>query len=246
MTSVSPTSSAARSHAQEEFGALRPPDARLAEHRDGVGDGLDPGQRGASRRERLEQQEQSQCLGGVEGLGRADGRGGCRTRQAHDDAEHAHDEERHGQHQHARAVRDAPQVHGGEQSRPDQTHGQGMVCEDRESRREAGGAGGEADRDGQDVVDHEAGRGEQTDPGSQILLRHGVRSAAVRMHGDHLAVRDDQDARQPDDDQGDRQRRGDRSRPGDRQGDHDGLGTVRDRTQRVQRQRGEPLDGGQT
>ena len=54
----------------------------------------------------------------------------------------------------------------------------------------------------------EARRREQADPSPEALLRHRVGAAAVRVDGDHLAVRDDEHREQRGDDESDGQRGG--------------------------------------
>ncbi len=151
----------------------------------------------------------------------------------------------HRQHQDARALRDAPQVDGSAQDQAGQAHRQQVMGQRGEPRRRARRPGGEADRDGQHVIHHQARGRQQADRGAQILLAHRIRATAVGMHRDDLAIGDDQHHEQARDGQGDRQRQAQRRRAGRHQDQHDGFGPVRHRAERIKRQRRQPPEAGQ-
>jgi hypothetical protein len=99
---------------------------------------------------------------------------------------------------------------------------------------QAGCAGGQADRDGQDVVDHQAGPGEQAESSTQVLFRDRIRATASGVDCDHLAVGRHQDNQQHRDRYRDRQGEGGGARSSRHEGDNDGLRPVGDAGQRIQ------------
>ena len=103
----------------------------------------------------------------------------------------------------------------------------------RKRRRDRQDAGGNADGDGERVVDQERRRGDQTRIVSDVLLGDDVRAAAGRVGVDRLTVREGDDGEQCGDDQADRDRVDERAEARDHEGREDEVGGVGDRRQGV-------------
>ena len=71
----------------------------------------------------------------------------------------------------------------------------------------------DADGDGQHVVGQEGGGGDQPGTVAEVLAGDDVAAAAVRVGPDRLAVGDDDDRQDGDDQRGDRQRQPERAGP---------------------------------
>src|SRR5437879_6149080 len=70
--------------------------------------------------------------------------------------------------------------------------------------RDRGDAGGHRDHDGQEVVDDEGARRDETGYHAEVLARDDVAATTLRIRADHLQIADDHD--REDDDDGDRER----------------------------------------
>ena len=212
-----------------------------------IGDRLHSGQRGAASRKRLEDNDDSHRLGCVNGPEViADHGHRVRLEEAEaDDGENPDDEEQCRAHQHLRRLRDADQIDHIEHDEPCQCEREQVMRQRWEHARQARGSGRQAHRHCQHVVDQQAGGSQQGRPPAQVLLRHRVRAATVRVHGNHLPVGHHQHHQQP----GDRHR--DRHGPGHGGGacgdqtKHDRFRPVRDAGQRVQRHGGDTAECGQ-
>ena len=99
----------------------------------------------------------------------------------------------------------------------------------RQDRRQRGDAGGDRDRDRQDVIRQERRGGRQAGQRPEVVARDDVRAATVRIGRDRLAIADDDDGEDDDDRDGDRHRQGERAGAGEQQHPHDLLGGVRRR-----------------
>jgi hypothetical protein len=100
--------------------------------------------------------------------------------------------------------------------------------------------GRNANRDVQDVVEHECGGRQKPRPDPQILLRDGVGPAASRIRGDCLPIGKVQQGEQGDDDGDDR---ADISEAAGTQWQHDrqrGLGPIGGRRETIEAENGNP------
>ena len=92
------------------------------------------------------------------------------------------------------------EVHHGEQEQDAETEGERVPLQlagiDGDERADAGG---DADRGGEHVVDHQCRGGEQAGKRAQVLRCDGVGAAAVGVGIDRLAVREEDDDEQDDD-----------------------------------------------
>jgi hypothetical protein len=142
-------------HSQRHLGVLGPLDGGRAELGHRVGDCLDSGQRGTTRRKGLENQHQPQCLGRTDGAQiRTDNGYRMRTDEPDDDdGEDTDDEHQRRSHQHLGRLGDADQVDGGDQDKPGHRHGQQVMRHHRKDAAQTGCPGRQTDRNGQHVVD---------------------------------------------------------------------------------------------
>ncbi len=136
----------------------------------------------------------------------------------------------------------AAQIDQRERHQDAQTKRQGVVVQRGHRRGERADAGGDADGDVQHVVHHQRRRGQQPGPLAQIVARHDVGPAIVRIGGDGLPVRGEQDQQQHQDDPGDRLHHAQPGRPAHRQHRQHGLRPVGRRAQTVQTHRRQPFE----
>ncbi len=233
--------------AQHHLCALRPAHPRLLERRNGVRDGLDPGQRGASVGEGPQQEQRPDGLEALRLGDVLDGRGRLAPDQPGDDDQaEGGDVDDRGPDEGPGARADAPQVDQGDQ----QDHGQAQPGRVRQELGEGGGQRGDpgGHRDGhvEDVVDDQAGARHQARPASEVGLGDAVRAAALGEAGDHLPVREGEDGEQGRDRQRDRERVADPARAREGENQHDRLGPVRHRRQGIERQRRQAADHAET
>ena len=224
--------------AQRGLGAPGPDRARGAERGGRVGDGLDPGQRGAAVGERGEQQEDPD---------RADGprRGGGRQRgqrRTPDQADHHHgadhdDEHDRGADEQPRARHQAAQVHQRHHDDDRQAQLRGPRQQGGGGRGERRDPGGHRDRDVEHVVDDQRRRRHERGTGPEVAPGHGVGAAAVGIGGDDLAVTGHEHEQQRHDPGRDRQRRAEPRASRGREDDDDRLRAVGDRGEGVETQR---------
>ncbi len=235
---------------EADLRALGPPDARDPEGGNGVGDGLDPSQSGTAGGEGFQQEQCPHGVGvvrddrGVPGRGHRAQRFGAEQTDGYEDEDRA-DEDDCRRDERLGGLHDPAQVDPRDQSEHRQAEPQPVVVERREGGGQRRHSGRDRHGDVQDVVQDQRGRGHQTRPRTQVGLRDRVGAAAVREGRDHLPVRRHQHRQQGGD--GQCHRHGESQAVGARrsQDEDDRLGPVRHRRHRVQRQRGEPGDGGQ-
>ena len=181
-----------------------------------VGDGLGAGQRRAPRRERLQHDEQRRPEEqAVPGLAHGDGPAVVQRmcmevaehgldRPHHDEQHHVGHEEERGQGEGAARLADAAQVAVGDED--DEADGDphpsgGQVGED---RRHGGDAGGHRHRHRERVVDEQRHGGDLRDRQAEVLTRHHVGAARLRVDLDDLEVRRGDEEQDHDDGRGDR------------------------------------------
>ena len=240
-----PDQHGAEQDAEPHLRVLRAARPRLAELRHGVRDRLHPGQCRAAGGKRLQQQQDADRLGGRADLMVERHRGVGTDQAADDHRRHRQDEQQRRDREDLRRLRDAPQVQAGDEGEHGQAQPDPGAIEHGERGVEGLDAGRHADGRVQHVVDDQRRGGDQAGLGAQVRLGHGVRAAAVGKRRDHLAVGHHEHGEQDDDRAGDRQRVVQGGGAGRDQDDEDGLGAVGDRGERVEGERGQPLDRGQ-
>jgi hypothetical protein len=139
----------------------------------------------------------------------------------------------------------AHQVGPGDQGQDDQADDDPLGVQRRVRGDQGLDPGGHADGRVQHVVDDQGPGRHQAGRGAEVGLGHRVGAAAAREGLDDLPVGDDQHGQQEDDRAGDRQGVVQPRRAGRHQDDDDGLGTVGDGGERVERESREALEGGQ-
>ena len=150
------------------------------------------------------------------------------------------DEQVRGRHEHQPGFAQAAEVDQRDRGQDAQAQRQGMRQQRGHGGNQRAHAGGNADGDVEDVVDHQGGAGQQARKVPQVLARHGERSAAAGVRFDGLAVREVDDGQQPDDPQAERHdvmaaQFAQRPQNGER-----GLRPVSRRTQSVEAEDGDP------
>ena len=229
----------AEQRAEEKLGALGGPGA--AEGRSTVGDRLDTSDSRAARRERLQDQHDPERGGCLDREARADIGNGMGLKWGHDDHhQRAHDEDRSGNHQELGRLADPEEVDEGQNREAGERHRHEMVGQRREGAAEAGRAGGEADRHGEHVIDHQRACRQECEGAAEVGLGHRVSAPAVRVRGDHLRVGEDQQAEHRRDHQGQRHRKAQRAGASREQHKHHRLRPVGDARERVEAERGQP------
>ena len=148
---------------------------------------LDAGHRGAAARERLEQQPHARRLDRRRHRRRrATGSGAPPRDDRLDDADDDHhrqrrDERVRRQHERDAGLPEPAQVDQRDQREDREAQRERVRQQRRERRDQRADAGRDADRDVEDVVDRERRAGEQPEARPEVLLRDGVRAAAVRI-----------------------------------------------------------------
>ncbi|MFT3853954.1 MAG: hypothetical protein QM733_14605 [Ilumatobacteraceae bacterium] len=207
-----------RAHPHQRVrGVLR---LRLLERRHAVADRLDARQRHRAGREAAQQHQQRQGAGALGQLGGL-GAGVCRVDRAEvadEDADEADDDQqdqradvdvrRRGEQR--AGLLEAAQVGDGHRDDAQQAdrHGPLRVEADRGADRQH--ATGDADGDGEDVVDEQRRAGDERRDRPEVLLGDDVAAATARVGEDRLAVAGDDDHQQDTDDDGDRHELGER------------------------------------
>jgi hypothetical protein len=118
-----------------------------------------------------------------------------------------------------------------------------VVVHRRKGGNERAHAGRDPHRGVENVVEKERGGGAETGQRAEVLLRHDVRPAAVRVGGDGLAVGEVEDRQQDEDDDGEGPHV---HQPRRAEGDEDRqrrLGAVRRRRQRIEPEHRHPARG---
>ncbi len=231
---------------QHLTGVLR---LRRPESRDAVGDGLDPGERGAPGREGPQREEQGERLHAPRG---APGR----RRRPHvaseplDKAPADHDQVRADKEvgrarEEPPRLPDAPEVRDRDRDDAGDAEHDPVGVERRDGGRDRVDPGRGADRDGEHIVDQEGGARHQARIAPEVLAGHHVRSAALRVREDRLAERRDHDRDEDRDRDRDRQRGAERRGAGSHQDEQDGLGGVRHGREGVRGEHREPGDAAQ-
>ena len=160
-----------------------------------------------------------------------------------DDGQEADDEDDGGQEKGTGALPQSSQVEDGDEQEDAQAHLDRVMRRGGKGRGEGAHAGGDGDGHRQGVVDDEGGAGQLADPGTEVVTRHGVGAATVRVGVDHLAVGGHQDDQEDDDGDGDGQDEVERGGARRGQDDQDGLGPIGHRGERVERERRQTFDG---
>jgi hypothetical protein len=108
-----------------------------------------------------------------------------------------------------------------------------MLVPDRECRGDGGDSGGDAHRDGQDVIDQEGRPGHQAREGADVLLCDDVGTSSPGVGMDGLAIREGHHQQQAGDDRTDRCDQPKGARPGEDQRAQDFLGGIGHRRERI-------------
>ena len=203
--------------------------------RDAVRDGLASGKTDGSRRERAEHEKDGERLEAFRGerLRRLRGRRDISRRDAVD----AVDDERRDRSdvdvgragEHDPRLADPAKVAEHEyrdEREPDQDP---LVVEDRREARDCGDAGRGRGRHGEDVVDEQRRGRNESRQRPQVVARDDVAPAAVRVRGDDLRLREDDDREHPDDRERHRREENECTYPREREHAHRFLGGVRAR-----------------
>ncbi len=99
---------------------------------------------------------------------------------------------------------DAAQVHDRQEDENDQAQRERVRQKRRKGRHQRADAGGDADGDVQNVVEHQRGAARQPPHHAEVRLGDGVRTASARVRGDRLTVGKIDDEEHRDDDREDR------------------------------------------
>ena len=182
---------------------------RFAERHDAVADGFDAGHGGAAAGEDAEEQPEAGGGDGGRKLGRRDD--GGRMSMAGDGVEEAdgNDNEQRTDEQIGRdeeddaGIADAAHVDEGEQQQNKQADLECVRLEGGYGGNERADAGGDPDRCGEDVVDHERRSGEQTRAIAEVLTGDGEGATTVRIGFDSLGVGEIEDDEQDENCRGD-------------------------------------------
>ena len=160
-----------------------------------------------------------------------------------DDEEQRADEEVGGDEKGGASVVDAAHIDQGQDGKDCEAEQEGVGLKAGDCGDEGSDACGDADRGGEDVVDHEGGCGEEAGALAEVLAGYGVAAAAVGVGVDGLEVGEEDDDQQPEDGEADRYDVGD---AGDAERDKEGEGgfrTVGGGGQGVETEDGDGSDG---
>ena len=213
--------------------------------------GLHAGQRGAARRERPQHEEDAQEAAGLGRLANlvvgALGRDAVAEADLHEGDERASRRRQHeavrGDREGAPGLLDPAQVDRGQEDHAADRERDGMRRKGRDGARHGGHTGHHRDRDRQHVVDQQARGGDQRRVLAEVVAADRVGAAAVRIGVAGLPVRGDHDHSSSTtaaaDPGGEVQERD----PAEPKHEHDLLGGVRHRRERVgaEDRQGEPL-----
>ena len=217
-------------------------DRRVAERADAVADRLDARHRRAAAGERPHQDPEGRAAGYRRQCRRMDHRlrMAARCDRLHqtdgDDSQQRHDECVCRCHEGDARLLHPAQVDDRDEGQRRQAERQDVGLEDRHGRHERPDPRGDADRDHEDVIQHQGRRGEQARPRTEVLLGDRIRTASVRVRRDRLSVREVDDREQRDDQRGNRPDVPDTANPQGDQQRECGLGPVRRRCQGIESQ----------
>ncbi len=220
-------------HPRQRGARVAPLDA--LERGDPVGDRLDPGHRGRARPEGTQDQQQPHTLDGVH---RRAGRrveavpGGVR------EADGDEQEDREDEHVRRRGEQQPRLAHAtevaGDEHRDHREPERDPVGRERGDRGGDGGdPGGDRHGDGEDVVEHQPGGGDEPGDQTEVVGGDDVRAPAAGVRADRLAVGEPDDDHQHEDRERDDPRVAERRGPAEREHDEHRFGAVRHGGERV-------------
>ena len=219
----------------------------IAEGHHAVGDRLDAGHRSAAVGEGLEREPDAEVAdGGGQCVRHLRAGDGVATRHNYaEDAEghgrqYGPDKQKGGKDEGRAGVLDAAHVDQGKKRQHEQAQHQHVRLQPLLVADDCPDPGRDANRGGQDVVDHQRRRGKQTCPGAQVLGGDGVRAAAGGIRRNGLAIAEEDDAQQNEDDRDDGNQVSDAGDAQRNQQRERCLRSVRRRSQRIQAKDGNP------
>jgi len=238
----------AEKRAHEDEDDLGVPRLGPLERGHAVGDGLHSGERDRAGRESAEHEKQPEGLDRFLQAplrGRDVMREGCRREPEQPvgkESEDRHEVDICRKGEDRRALADSTEVPDREEYDERDAKRHAHVEELREDRRQRGHTGRDRDRHREHVVGEERSRGGQTRERPEVVARHDVRAATVRVCPDRLLIAHHDDGEDDDDREGDREGEGGhRAEAREQEHSHDLFGGVRRRGDVVRSENGKSL-----